>query len=89
MIYYIIKVYKLIILMIINIIMIMHKKSLKINFLEINKNYLLIQKQFNLSFSNISPQIRDKFQLKKGLIYFKNSPITSFKVIIIIAQVIK
>lgn len=52
MIYYIIKVYKLIILMIINIIMIKHKKSLKINFLEINKNYLLIQKQFNLSFSN-------------------------------------
>ena len=32
--------------------MIKHKKSLKINFLEINKNYLLIQKQFNLSFPN-------------------------------------
>ena len=32
--------------------MIKHKKSLKINFFEINKNYLLIQKQFNLSFSN-------------------------------------
>ena len=52
MIYYIIKVYKLIILLVINIIMIKHKKSLKINFFEINKNYLLIQKQFNLSFSN-------------------------------------
>ncbi len=32
--------------------MIKYKKSLKINFFEINKNYLLIQKQFNLSFSN-------------------------------------
>ena len=46
------KVYKLIILLVINIIMIKHKKNLKINFFEINKNYLLIQKQFNLSFPN-------------------------------------
>lgn len=56
----IIKVYKLIILLIINIIMIKHKKSLKIHFFEINKNYLLIQKQFNLSFPN---NIRQKIRI--------------------------
>ena len=40
--------------------MIKHKKSLKIHFFEINKNYLLIQKQFNLSFPN---NIRQKIRI--------------------------
>lgn len=55
----IIKMNKLIILLIMNIIIIKHRKSLKIKFSELSKNYSLIQKQFNLSFSNnIGQKIR-------------------------------
>lgn len=55
----IIKIYKFIILLIINIIMIKHKKNLKINYSKINKNYSIIQKKLNLSFpNNIGQKIR-------------------------------
>lgn len=48
----IIKIYKLIILIIINIIIINNRLSLKRSISEIKDNYLFFQKKYNLSFSN-------------------------------------